>query len=144
MIKDIQDKILARSVHGGSTGLEQQMAKRYPQKLKPAEYKYPFIKEEVKKNHDIDLVFMAGGIVGYHCVEEDAEYMKKKFNSKNHDRGGRMPYIMCTVPYGSIKRWANEFNKEKIKFAFLQVVDPKSGIRKIVKSSDTKLIGLRF
>ena len=80
MIKDIQDKILARSVHGGSTGLEQQKAKRYPQKLKPAEYKYPFIKEEVKKNHDIDLVFMAGGIVGYHCVEEDAEYMKKKFD----------------------------------------------------------------
>ena len=58
MIKDIQDKILARSVHGGSTGLEQQKAKRYPQKLKPAEFKYPFIKEEVKKNHDIDLVFI--------------------------------------------------------------------------------------
>ena len=134
---------MVRFVKGGSTGLEQQKAKRYPQKRKTVEYKYPSIKEEVKKIYDIDLVFMGGGI-GYHCVEEDAEYMKKKFNSKNHDRGGYAPYKMCTVPYGSIKGWVNKFSKEKIKFVFLKVFDSKNGIREVVESSDRKLIGLKF
>ena len=85
-----------------------------------------------------------GGGVGYHCVEEDAEYMKKKFNSKNHDMGGNAPYKICTVPYGSIKGWVNKFSKEKIKFVFLKVFDSKNGIREVVESSDRKLIGLKF
>tara|TARA_Y100001970_G_C14190789_1_gene835258 strand:+ start:850 stop:1254 length:405 start_codon:yes stop_codon:yes gene_type:complete len=128
---------------GGATGLEQQKAKRYPEKRKPSEYKYPSIKEAVKKNHDIELVFMGGGF-GYHCVEEDAEYMKNHYSSKVHDRGGTAPYNMCTFPYGDIKNKVSDFERDKVKYAILRVVDSKKGIREIVESSDKRLIGLKF
>ena len=75
---------MVKIYQGGSTGLEQQKAKRYPQKIKPSEYKYPFIKEQIKNNYDIDLVLMAGGI-GFNAVEEDAELMKREFNHKIHE-----------------------------------------------------------
>ena len=128
---------------GGSTGLEQQKAKRYPPKRKPSEYKYPFIKDEIKKSYDIELVVMGGGI-GFHCVEEDAELMKKKYGKKTHDRGGKSPYLISTFPYGEIKSMVNEFDKDKIKYVILNVVDKENAIREIVKSSNEKLIGLQY
>ena len=134
---------MVKFYQGGSTGLEQQKAKRYPKKRKPAQYKYPSIKEAIKRNYDIELVVMAGGI-GFHSVEEDAEFMKKKYGHKTHDSGGRAPYIMSTFPYGGLEAMVSKFNRDKIKYAVLSVVDSKNVIREIVESSDKKLLGLKF
>jgi len=64
---------------GGSTGLEQQKAKRYPKS------KYKSIKvtitESLKKDFDFDLVLIQCGYF-FEAVDDGAEFLNKNFNLK--------------------------------------------------------------
>ena len=134
---------MEKILRGGSTGLEQQKSKSYPRKQKPSEYIYPFIKEQIKKKYNVDLVMMAGG-VGFNAVEEDAELMNREFGHKIHDNGGASPYQMTTYPYMHIEKLVQKIEEKNLKYAILSVVDHDNVIREVVFSSEKKLIGEQF
>jgi len=134
---------MVKIFQGGSTGLKQQRFKSYPPKQKPSEYIYPFIKEQIKKKYNVDLVLMAGGF-GFNAVEEDAQLMKKEFEHKIHDNGGTSPYQMTTYPYRYIDKLVQKIEEKNLKYAILSVVDHENVIREVVFSSEKKLIGEKF
>ena len=66
---------------GGSTGLEQQKAKRYP-KSKNKGIKVT-ITESLKKDFDFDLVLIQCGYF-FEAVDDGAEFLNKHFKLKLH------------------------------------------------------------
>mgnify|MGYP006122500617 FL=1 len=64
---------------GGSTGLEQQKAKRYP-KSRTKGIKVT-ITESLKKDFDFDLVLIQNGCF-YEAVDDGAEFLNKHFQLK--------------------------------------------------------------
>tara|TARA_B100000029_G_C17029622_1_gene761699 strand:- start:132 stop:542 length:411 start_codon:yes stop_codon:yes gene_type:complete len=128
---------------GGSTGLVQQKTKAYSLKIKPGEYKLPFLKDQMKKIHKVDVVLMMDHI-GYSSVEEDAELIHKVFKYEIHDANGRRPYLMTTAPHNFINHLSKTLEEKDIKYVMLKIVSKDPIIREIVKSSDTKLIGLQY
>ena len=128
-------------VQGGSTGLEQQKAKRYSPKKKPSEYKLPYLKDIVKGKHNVDVVLMAGG-GGFNAVEEDAKIMNKICGHRIYENNA--PYDQTKFPYSNKLSVINKLEKAKIKYVILSVVNHENVIREIVNASDTKLIGLKY
>ena len=114
-----------------------------PKKTSLGNYKYPFIKEQIKNKYDIDLVLMAGGY-GFNAVEEDAKLMNREFGYKIYDHGGSSPYDMTTFPYVGKNKVIQKLERSNIKYVILSVVDHDNIIREIVNSSNEKLIGLQF
>tara|TARA_X000000368_G_C22395507_1_gene435148 strand:- start:66 stop:467 length:402 start_codon:yes stop_codon:yes gene_type:complete len=125
---------------GGSTGLEQQKAKRYPQKRKPSEYKLPNLKDTIKGKHDVDVVLMAGG-GGYTAVEEDAKTMNKVCGHKIFDN---QPYEQTRFFYNGKSSVIKKLEEASLNYVILDVVDHDNVIREIVHSSNQKLIGLKY
>ena len=139
--KDIPVKIF----QGGSTGLVQQKLKSYPPKSEnpKEEHEYISIKDNIKKQYDIDIVCMAGGPKGYNVVDEDSELLNKEFEWGYSNKN--VPYHHANLKYSYMKYWIKEFKKKDIKYAFLNVIpDTKPVMREVVASSDSKLIGKKF
>ena len=110
---------------------------------KPSEYIYPFIKEQIKKKYNVDLVMSAGGL-GFNAVEEDAELMNREFGHKISDKGGKSPYPITIYPYKHIDKLVQEIEEKNLKYAILSVVDHDNVIREVVLSSEKELIGEQF
>ena len=105
-----RNQVRATIVPGGSTGLVQQGMKPYPPESKSTEPILPWIKDNIKKEFNIDVVLMAGGI-GYSAVEEDAEFMNRNFGNKIHDVGGTRPYVVTTTNYYGKKEMIEKHKK---------------------------------
>ena len=126
---------------GGSTGLEQQKAKRFPNKRKKSEYKLPYLKETIKGLYNIDLVLMAGG-GGFNAVEEDAKTMNKVCGHNIYENNA--PYDQTKFPYINKSSVIKKLEEANIKYVILDVVDHDNIIREITYSSNKKLLGMQF
>ena len=132
---------MVKFVQGGSTGLEQQKAKRYPTKRKPTEYKLPYLKDIIEGKHNVDVVLIAGG-GGFNAVEEDAKTMNKVCGHRIYEN--RAPYDQTKFPYSNVLSVIEKLEAVNIKYAILSVVDHDNVIREIVHASDNKLLGLKY
>ena len=135
---------MIKFVQGGSTGLEQQKAKRYPTPKKKEG-----IKKEIKdgcKYHGEDLVIMQIGSF-YVVIEEDAEYFHNEYKFKYKDTWEDI--YLTGFPLSQINLWKNTLIRQGEKdFCIVEEVSKKEG-KKILRevtfsSSNKKSLGLVF
>ena len=138
--KDIRAKI----VPGGSTGLEQQKAKRYP-----APNKKEGIKKEIKESCKLqgeDLVLMQIGSY-YRVIEEDAEYFHKNHKFRYTNTGE--DFYVAGFHVSGIEKYKKELIENGgIDFCIVDEVFKEKGkniIREVTfSSSNKKSLGLSF
>lgn len=68
-----------------------------------------------KENPNIVYLFKQG--IFYRALNEDAELLNSKFGLKLLDSG--FGYIQCGFPVGSITSYVEKFEKNKIKYKFI-------------------------
>lgn len=101
------------------------------------------IKNDIKKNYDIDLVLIQNGAF-FETVDEDAQFLTDKLGIK---RMGNRKFA-CGFPLSAINKNQKKLIELKIKFCIVEQIKDtnyeKGFIRQITLSTDTQAIGEEF
>jgi len=102
------------------------------------------IKNNIKKNYDINFVLIQNGAF-FEAVDEDAQWLIDELGMKG--MGNRNP-PQCGFPLSAIDKYQQNLIEHKMKFCILEQKKDtnyeKGFIRQVTESSDAQAIGIQF
>ena len=108
---------------------------------------YLEIKHRIKKKYDLDLVVIQSGPF-FEAIEEDADSLEQELGWTLRTRGTPVKYPICSAPATNkiedflVKR----LHELGFSFAILRLIKSQNNsvVRKIVRSTNEELIGIKF
>ena len=109
---------MVKIYQGGSTGLEQQRAKRYPTSQKKGVMAH--ITDSLNKDFDFDLILIQSGSF-YYAIDDGAEFLKKHFAFKLYGNN----HYTASFPLKGLNKYTKLLDGMKVNYCIADQLEKK-------------------